>query len=680
MEKLELAQLNWFDQSTPYSPVFEDYYYNSENGVDEVDYVFIRHNDLVRRFEALKANPSSETTFRIAETGFGTGLNFLRTLATWQQVFGEAAKPGLPRLHFISFEKFPLTREQLRQAHRSFPQMTALSDILIDHYPMRLPGWHDVILFDGQVRLTLWFGDVLQGLPAFDLSVDAWFLDGFTPSRNPQMWQPELYSQMARLSHAETTFATFTAAGQVRRGLTEAGFKVTKDVGFGEKREMCFGKLDQPREFSPKRPWFVLPTAMETPAGETKTACVIGAGLAGATVAYQLAQQGWRVTVLEAESQAATQASGNLAGAIHPLVTADWNLRSEFYFKGFETTLKWLTPWLDDGQIEGALNGLMQLAVTPTMDSRLTDALARVGLPSDFAYWCSAEQASDKIGTQTPYAGMFFEKGGWVHPASVVAKCLDHPNIEVRYHQEVKRIEKQTDDAPDWQILTETEVCFSAKVVVVATGALSNALNQFLGLPIRPVKGQVTHLTDEQQQVSLKATVTHKGYTCRCVSSDGVTAVTGATFEAPDLTEMLSDKAHGENLDQARQAMPSWLNDARLSEVSQGKVGFRPTTPDHLPVVGPIVDAEWAKMHYYSKSHTHAVFRYPSQTYHSGLFVSNGHGARGLMSVFLAAEIIGGLVEGTEQIMPNYLYEACHPERFRIRAWRGGKMQLSSGK
>jgi len=194
---------------------------------------------------------------------------------------------------------------------------------------------------------------------------------------------------------------------------------------------------------------------------------------------------------------------------------------------------------------------------------------------------------------------------------------------------------------------------------------------------IRPVKGQVSHLRSDQQQTVLKTTVTHQGYTCRCVSDQGITAVTGATFEAPDMSEALSEAGHDENLSQATQAMPDWLTAPLSMDVLQGKVGFRPTTPDHLPLVGPIVDAEWAERHYYSQSHTHAVFRYPEQVYQPGLFVSNGHGARGLMSVFLAAEIIGGLVEGSAPIMPNYLYDACHPERFRIRVWRSGKKQLS---
>lgn len=676
MDKLESAQLDWIEGSTPFSKAFDDFYYALDNGLAEVDHIFIQHNDLSRRFEALKSKKATQKTFCIAETGFGTGLNFLRTLAIWQDLFAETSLKNGPNLHFVSFEKFPLSSDELSRAHQAFPQLKPLSDGLISAYPMRLPGWHDVDLFGGRVRLTLWFGDVLNGLPAFDLSVDAWFLDGFTPSKNPQMWQPELYGQMARLSHAETTFATFTAAGHVRRGLAQAGFEVRKDDGYGTKREMCFGLLSRPRTYSSKKPWFDLPPTVELSSTETKTACVIGAGLAGATVAYQLAEQGWRVTVLEAEGQAATLASGNLAGAIHPLVTADWNLRSEFYFKGFEATLKWLSPWLDDEQIEGALNGLMQLAVSPSIKTRLKEALDRVGLPQDFASWCSAEQASEKIGTQTPYSGMFFERGGWVYPASVVAKCLTHPNIDVQYDQSVKRIEKKEEATPAWQILTATNR-FSAKVVVVASGALDDDLNQFLGLPIRPVKGQVSHLRSDQQQTVLKTTVTHQGYTCRCVSDQGITAVTGATFEAPDMSEALSEAGHDENLSQATQAMPDWLTAPLSMDVLQGKVGFRPTTPDHLPLVGPIVDAEWAERHYYSQSHTHAVFRYPEQVYQPGLFVSNGHGARGLMSVFLAAEIIGGLVEGSAPIMPNYLYDACHPERFRIRVWRSGKKQLS---
>lgn len=658
--KLERAQITWSEEGVPTSTMFDDVYYSRLDGLAEVNYIFLEHNQLPLRFENLL--PQSQ--FCIMETGFGAGLNFLKTCQLWLQ-----KAPADARLHFISFEKFPLTQSELAKAHGVFEELTELSKSLLEAHPLRLPGWHDVFLYDQRIRLTLWFGDVIKGLPEFDVKVDAWFLDGFTPRKNPDMWRPDLYLQMARLSDETTTFATFTAAGEVRRGLEQHGFEVEKAPGYAKKREMCFGRYAHPRPFSSKAPWFERPKEV-TPS--PKKAIVIGAGLAGATVAYQLASQGLSVVVLEQEAAVSQQASGNLAGAIHPLVTADWNVRSQFYLKGFESSLRWLRPWFESHSIVGQQNGLMQLAMTETMHQRLQESLQRVGLPKSFAYWCDSDQASDLMGQKTDNEGLFFPEAGWVQPASVVAQCLAHEAIELKLEEKVVSIQSlMIQNTQAWQVLTPNTT-YQADVVVVATGALNETLNNQLNLPIRPVKGQVSHFTAEDLKGTLKTTVTHRGYSVsgQFGQHSPYSAISGATFEAPDLSPTLSEASHIENQSLANEALPEWLAD---SSVTAGKVGFRPTTPDHLPLVGAVPDFEWMKKSYFEQSHTHAVYRYAEQRYQPGLYVSNGHGARGLMSVFLAAEIIGAMVAGEAQVMPTRLYHAVHPARFAIRHWRSGK-------
>ncbi|MEA3405515.1 MAG: bifunctional tRNA (5-methylaminomethyl-2-thiouridine)(34)-methyltransferase MnmD/FAD-dependent 5-carboxymethylaminomethyl-2-thiouridine(34) oxidoreductase MnmC [Pseudomonadota bacterium] len=660
LAKLESPNLQWSSESIPLSETFDDYYYSTDGAVEESSYVFIKHNDLKNRFEQACSN-SETADFRIAETGFGTGLNFLLTMQLWFDCFNPI-KPQAG-LHFISFEKFPLTVEELAQAHEAYPELARFAKELRQHYPLRLPGWHDVWLFNGQVRLTLWFGDVLTGLPELDASagskVDAWFLDGFTPAKNPEMWQPSLYQQMARLSHATTTFATFTSAGDVRRGLQKVGFEVKKASGWGKKREMCFGGLQHLRPTSLKAPWFSRPDPITT--GE---AIVVGAGLAGASVAYKLAEAGWKVTVLEAEKQPALHASGNLAGTVHPLITADWNLRSQWYLQGFEVTLRTLLPWLENSEVLGDLTGLVQLAVTEVGATRVQEALRRVGLPENFAYEMTQHACSERVGQSVSTSGLYFPQGGWINPPSVVQRCLNHPNIDVEYQQAVQSFVKQQ---THWQVTTASKELV-ADCVVIATGALNAELNQQLGLPIRPVKGQVSHLTAQQQTSQLNCAVLHEGYSSPC--GEGV-AVSGATFEAPDMSLTLSVESHQKNLEITQSALPNWLE--TTAQALTGRVAFRPTTPDHLPIIGPVADPEWMQQAYLDQSHTHAVYRYPQQQYQAGLFVSNGHGARGLMSVFLAAESIVADLQGTPLLQPLSLYHASHPARFKIRQWRSGK-------
>ena len=225
----ETARLEWRNNQ-PYSTIFEDVYFSSDNGLLETEYVFIAGNYLTQRWQVLEQN-----TFSIIETGFGTGLNFLCAAKHWLENAPSAAK-----LCFTSLEKFPLTSADLQQALMHWPALKPLSDVLLSSYETLL-AQGCCMLFNQRIQLNLHIGDAVSELRNINTQADAWFLDGFAPSKNPDMWQAPLFEQMARLSHPNTSFATFTSAGEVRRGLTAAGFNVIKKPGFGKKREMIIG-------------------------------------------------------------------------------------------------------------------------------------------------------------------------------------------------------------------------------------------------------------------------------------------------------------------------------------------------------------------------------------------------------------------------------------------------------
>ncbi len=687
---LQTAQLDWRDE-TPLAIEFDDFYYSTEDAIAESDYVFLQHNQIEQRLKAFNDGLlgasfpleseqiyfRQKSVFRVAETGFGTGLNFLLTMRAWfnVQAIDEQALPagnGLSpatQLHFISFEKHPMSQVDLQRSLQAYPELSAYSDILIDHYPDLLPGWHEVLLFSGRVRLSLWLGDALQGLAecAPNAKVDAWYLDGFAPIKNPQLWNPKLYQAMVKLSHQKTTFATFTAAGEVRRGLQAVGFDVHKDSGYGKKREMCFGQIKHLRSSASKTPWFVANCPKNSQAGRVKSAVVVGAGLAGATTAYALAQAGFKVKVLESATETATQASGNLAGTLHPLVTVDWNLRSQFYQLGYNATQRWLLPWLASKKAQGDLSGMLQLAAMPIMHKRLLEALKRVPLPENYANWLEPDEASQVLGVKTHLPGMFYPNSGWIYPKSVIEHCLKHPNIELVLSCEVHDFEKVNGL---WKLET-SQGDFETECLVFATGSLASKLHEKLKLSIRPVKGQVTHLSSNAVKSQLNVPITHKGYSSPTAAD---VWVTGATFEAPSLTTDLSEEAHRENIANVQQVVAGWLSeDCTEAEHVGGRIAFRPTTPDHLPVIGQVPDWNWVEENYLQQSHTHAVYRYPEMRYQQGLFVNNGHGPRGLMSVFLAAEWLLAEIDGRESIAPESLRNACHPARFVIRQWRSGK-------
>ena len=233
MDHYHYAKLDWNDQQ-PFSAEYQDIYFSTDNGLQETEYVFLQGNDLPTRWLQ-----TGIKNFTIAETGFGTGLNFLCAAKLWLET-----APKQAALHFISVEKHPLTLQDITAALQLWPDLSEFSMPLLTQYTMLIDK-KTIALYDDRVRLTLLIGDATEQLSLITDKTDAWFLDGFSPAKNPDMWQTALFEQMARHSHAATTFATFTSAGMVRRGLTAAGFKVNKRAGFGKKREMLYGQFTE---------------------------------------------------------------------------------------------------------------------------------------------------------------------------------------------------------------------------------------------------------------------------------------------------------------------------------------------------------------------------------------------------------------------------------------------------
>lgn len=237
---MKLNSLRWDTNEVPYSVVFDDKYFCTDNGYEDALHVFCRGNRLEERFAALDASVSGE--FVIVETGFGTGLDCCTAWVLWDR-----SAPLSWRLHFISLERYPLNADDIRRALARWPEVSLAGDLLARQYqpcPGRVGQW---ILSEGRVKLTLVFDEVVPALDRIRAEglvpqgADAFFLDGFAPAKNPGMWTPEVFQRVALLARPGTTFATFTVAGAVRRGLAEAGFKVERLAGYGKKRTILTG-------------------------------------------------------------------------------------------------------------------------------------------------------------------------------------------------------------------------------------------------------------------------------------------------------------------------------------------------------------------------------------------------------------------------------------------------------
>ena len=214
--------LEWRDGSTPISPRFDDPYFSLDDGLQETRHVFLQGNDLPARFAP---------DFHIAELGFGTGLNLAATLIAWQACGAPAP------LRYTSFEAYPLSAPDMTRALAAFPPALAA-----------LAPYIEAIAQTGQahadgLQITIRHGDARETLPAWQDAADAWYLDGFSPAKNPELWSADLLAQVGSHTQAGGSFATYTAAGHVRRALEAAGFDVARVAGYGRKRHMSIGRL-----------------------------------------------------------------------------------------------------------------------------------------------------------------------------------------------------------------------------------------------------------------------------------------------------------------------------------------------------------------------------------------------------------------------------------------------------
>jgi len=219
----QTAKLDWRD-GVPIAVAFDDPYYSLEDGLAETAHVFLAGNDLPARFEG---------DFQIAELGFGTGLNLLVTWAAW----AGAGRPG--QLHFTSFEAFPMHPDDMREALRHFPPLRPFADTLLSEWT---PDKGQITLSNGPT-LHVITGDARQTVPAWSGKADAWFLDGFSPAKNPELWEPDLLQAVATHTKPGGSAATYSAAGHVRQALADAGFSVTRTAGFGRKRHMTCARM-----------------------------------------------------------------------------------------------------------------------------------------------------------------------------------------------------------------------------------------------------------------------------------------------------------------------------------------------------------------------------------------------------------------------------------------------------
>ncbi|NNC38180.1 MAG: FAD-dependent oxidoreductase [Acidimicrobiales bacterium] len=562
--------LDWSRDGTPASTSFDDIYFSVDGGLEETENVFLKGNDLPNRWLGCE-------TFCIGELGFGSGLNFLACWNLWQ----DTARPDA-RLHFISIEAYPWSADDLRKALNHFPELADYAEPLINQWPGQVKGMHR--LHFGKVNLTLIHMDVERALAQYQgPDIDAWFLDGFSPAKNPDMWSPAVLEALGKLSADSATIGTFTVAGDVRRGLQKAGFAVERKPGFGRKRHRLEARY--------------IKTAKEKPDHVIDSApIIIGAGIAGASIAHAFSRRGINPVLIDPAPDLSNAASGNPAALVMPRLDLQDRPESRFFLNAY---LYAVQLYEKDG--DTLQTGAVHLAKSSDEQNRFEKIAAQAALPASDMQLISKEEVEQYLNLTItpPYSGLKFPHALTIDPletiTSFTAKCT----------KICKKATNIVRKGNDWTVLDDNEDELArSSVIFITSGADLKAISGINELPVRFTRGQIVW---GESEVVPGQPITYGGYALKYANG----LMLGATHEHVECGQLTDVRT--EDDDENIKNFEALTGQSVPLSQTKSRAAVRVTTKDTLPI---------------------------STEIEPGLFVMTGLGSRGFMMAPLLGEAL----------------------------------------
>lgn len=615
--KLQTAELDWEivdDIEIPISKQFGDVYFSKDNGLLETRHVFLNGNDLTERLSQLH----DYQYFCVGETGFGTGLNILTLWQLWQQV----RLDNHSHLHVVSVEKFPLNKADLIRALNVWTELKPLAEKLIQQYPLPIAGCHRLSFPEERFSIDLWLGDAQDIFPTIPKTqtVNAWFLDGFAPSCNPDMWQANVLDHMVRLSEFGTTFASFSVAGIIKRGLKQHGIQISRPRGFGHKREMLkaiwLDTSQTETQSQDSETTIAAPPKSET--SKQRKIAIIGAGIAGLSSAWAFAQRGHQVTIYE-QNEPLSGASGNPLALLNPklcpieqahehLMTLSWQHALNFYpqFKAFRP--------IQVQQI--ALKNADEL-------SGLVEQYPENVLTANTTLECFPE---------TEFPSLTLHQAGAVSPHQLRDEILQHANIRIE-KVKISRLESTDSQVTLWQ---DQQIIAITDHAIVCCAKQSAQL--FENYPIlKPIRGQVSWVENSQRPLALDQAYSYGGY---CMQLDTAQLILGASFypNRDDVEVLAEDHVH--NYELIHSVFPEYAQGLPSVDTWQGRASVRAQSLDYFPLVGKIQNL-------------------------GQIYTFAGLGSKGFLFAPLCSEILAALILGELCPVPQSLLDKLNPQRFQ---------------
>lgn len=606
--RIQTAELDWEfvdGIEIPISKQFGDVYFSKDNGLLETRHVFLNGNDLSERL----ANLKDFEYFSVGETGFGTGLNILALWQLWQQVRPE----NQSHLHAISVEKFPLSKADLIRSLNVWDELKPLAEQLIEQYPLPIAGCHRLTFPKERFSIDLWLGDAQEIFPSMakTKAVNAWFLDGFAPSCNPDMWEQNVLNNIVRLSGYGTTFASFSVAGILKRGLKAHGIDISRPRGFGHKREMLKAVWNLPESDEGSLEL----DQTHALATEQQHIAIIGAGVAGLSTAWAFATRGHQVTLYE-QNNALSGASGNPLALLNPklcpieqshehLMTLSWQHALNFY-KNF--------------------NAFRPLQI---QQIALKNAEELLDLVNQYPAEVVTHSANS---LETDYSSILLTEAGSVSPHQLRDEILQHPYINLK----IAHVTVLVSSENKVQLQTNNQIIAEADHVVVCCARESAAL--FDSYPqLKPIRGQVSWVDNTFAPLPLNEAYSYGGY---CMQLDASKMILGASFYPNREDQDVLPEDHVHNFELIHSVFPEYAEKLPSPSTWQGRASIRAQSLDYFPLVGKMQD-------------------------NSRITTFAGLGSKGFLFAPLCSEILVAQMLGEACPVPDHLLQKLNPQRFQ---------------
>ncbi|MFW1960116.1 FAD-dependent 5-carboxymethylaminomethyl-2-thiouridine(34) oxidoreductase MnmC [Acinetobacter johnsonii] len=612
---LEWQQIDGID--VPVSKQFGDVYFSKDNGLLETRHVFLNGNDLPERL----SNLQPFEYFSVGETGFGTGLNILALWQLWQHV-----RPNNhSHLHAISVEKFPLSKTDLIRALNVWPDLKPIANQLIAQYPHPIAGCHRLSFPEERFSLDLWLGDAHDVFPSMakTSSVNAWFLDGFAPACNPDIWEEQVLNHIVRLSGIGTTFSSFSVAGVLKRGLTQHGISISRPRGYKHKREML------------KAIWLSAEPENKSDAVDTQSVlnqnqpdqvpqafkqrqiAIIGAGIAGLTSAWAFAERGHQVTLYD-QSEPLAGGSGNPLALLNPKLCPIEQSHEHLMTLAWQHALQHYPKFQAFRPIQ-----VHQLALKKAED--LLDLEQQY--PADLL---TAETATDSA-LITEYPSLNLTEAGAVSPHQLRDQILAHPLIQF-VQAKITQIHPEHNELFNEQAQSLGQFDH----VIVCCARHTTAFFEHYPV-LKPIRGQVSWVENTAQPLALNQAYSYGGY---CMQLDAQQFILGASFypNRDDSDVLLEDHVH--NYELIHSIFPHYAQSLPDVTTWQGRASVRAQSLDYFPVLGKMSEQ-------------------------TEIYSFAGLGSKGFLFAPLCSEILAAQILKEACPVPEPLLQKLSPTRFQ---------------